>query len=128
MAKVDPAIVRSGRLERTVHIPLPDVDGLAAILRSILNGGANPESPDVDLVPLALLGTGGTGADAAAWVRRAPASARRANRPMVEDDLREAIAEERRPLSAAARRLVAIHEAGHVIAAVATDVLHPIGA
>ena len=65
--RIDPAVIRPGRLDRVVRIELPSPQELMGILRTCLG----PLLPEADLLPAALAGHGGSGADAAAWVRRA---------------------------------------------------------
>ena len=115
---IDPAILRSGRLERVVGVPVPDVEGLAAIIRFHLG----TDLPDADLEPLAALGVGGTGADAEGWVRRARGTARRAGRDLTEKDLRDAITEGENDLSDDLLWRMCVHEAGHALAAIALRV------
>ncbi|WP_367615601.1 AAA family ATPase, partial [Pseudoroseomonas ludipueritiae] len=64
-SRIDPAILRPGRLERLIRVPRPDEGALAAILRHHLGG----ELPGADLSRLALLGLGSTGAEAERWMR-----------------------------------------------------------
>jgi hypothetical protein len=110
--RIDPAVLRSGRLDRHVRIGLPDETALARILRVHLGA----DLPSADLQRLALLGLGATGADAERWVRSARQRARHQGRPLAEPDL---LAEVRggagRPPGLTRR--VAIHEAGHALMA-----------
>ena len=114
--RLDSALVRSGRLDRLIEIPLPDVPALAGILRSYLGR----ELAGDDLIDVALAGHGGTGADVERWVRDARALARRANRALAKADLVAVVRGERRELPDVVRRRVAYHEAGHAIAILAT--------
>jgi ATP-dependent Zn protease len=81
--------------------------------------------PDVDLGPIAKAALGLSGADVAALVRSARATARAARRAMEPDDLMEAITALRPPLPTALRWRVAVHEAGHAIVATATSGARP---
>lgn len=106
--KLDPALVRPGRLNRVIHIGLPDAAALEGILRQHLGTDLAGE----DLTEAATLAVGGTGANAVAWVRRARRTARAAGRPMAVADLVAAIAPvDSRPAGVVER--VAVHEAGH---------------
>jgi len=111
---VDAALLRPGRMERTIEIqPADTAEGLAMILRFHLRGDLAGE----DLVPLARCGLGATAATAMEWVRRARRTARIAKRKMVLDDLARVIAPpDHRPLEA--RRLAGFHEAAHAVATV----------
>lgn len=113
--RIDPAILRPGRLDRVVHIELPDAAGLVGIIRSLLG----KELGDVDLMPVVLAGRGASGADASAWVRRARGIARRDGRDLELDDLLAAAGEGRNVLSTEERWRAAVHEAGHACAATA---------
>jgi DNA polymerase-3 subunit epsilon len=119
--RLDPALVRSGRLDRLIEIPLPDVPALAAIFRSYLG----EELAGSDLVDVALAAHGGTGADAERWVRDARALARRTSRPLTKADILSAVRGGRLELPEPVRRRVATHEAGHAIAIVATGIGMP---
>lgn len=109
--KLDPALVRPGRLTRVIRIGLPTAADLAAILRQHLGA----DLPDADLAALGELALGATGAQAAGWVREARGAAQAARRPLSEADLRAAVApaDERSP---ATLRRHALHEAGHAVA------------
>ena len=106
--KLDPALVRPGRLNRVIHIGLPDAAALEGILRQHLGTDLAGE----ELTEAAMLAVGGTGANAVAWVRRARRTARAAGRPMTVADLVAAIAPvDNRPAGVVER--IAVHEAGH---------------
>ena len=109
--KIDAAIRRAGRLDRTITIEKPGVEDLDSIFRFHLKDAL----PGADLMPAALEARGGTGADVEAWVRRAKGKARRNRRELSIDDLLEAIRGGRKPLPRELRRLAAIHESGHVL-------------
>lgn len=111
--KIDDAVRRSGRLDRTITIEKPDAEDLVGILRFHLKGHIK----DADLLPAALAARGGTGADVEAWVRRAKSKARRADRAVTIDDLLAEIRGARPALPDHLRRAYAFHEAGHVVVA-----------
>lgn len=58
--ELDPAVIRPGRFDRHIEIPLPDLEARLAILRVHLQ--ARPLAEDVDLDALALSTEGWTGA------------------------------------------------------------------
>lgn len=108
---LDPALVRSGRLDRHLRIGRPDQDGLERILREHLGDDARGEP----LSGVALSLVGSTGADVERVVRGARARARKAARAMVVDDLMTEVG------GADGRTLAelwhaAVHEAGHALA------------
>lgn len=110
--RLDPAIVRSGRLDRMIPIPLPDQHALAKIMRHHLTADLAGEN----LAAAAKLAQGASGADCERWVRGARRRARSESRAMVLDDL---IAEVRGTSAATPHdwlRRFAVHEAGHVLA------------
>ena len=109
--RLDQALVRPGRLNRIVMIERPDVPALAGIMRQHLGGALDGE----DLMPLAAIAHGATGAEAAGWARGARMTARAAGRSMVMADLvgQIALPETRSPAELLG---VARHEAGHCLA------------
>ncbi|WP_294642444.1 AAA family ATPase [uncultured Aureimonas sp.] len=115
---IDPAIVRPGRIDRVVWIDLPDPVEMVGILRTCLGSDLN----GADLMPVARAGTGGSGADAASWCRRARGTARRAGRKLLVEDLLEAVRSSRSDLSEEDLHRCAIHEAAHACAAAALGV------
>ena len=110
---LDPALTRSGRLDRHVRIGLPDIGALRRIVRFHLHG----ELADADLGEAVLLALGSSGADVERMVRGARRRARTADRPMELADLHGEIggADERTPEELAR---CAVHEAGHAVASV----------
>ncbi|MEC4593803.1 AAA family ATPase [Nitrospirillum amazonense] len=82
---VDPALLRPGRIERTITIPQPDTAALIGMLRFHLGNDLR----DADLYQTAAIAAaaGATGATIAAWVRNARRLARLAHRPMRLADL-----------------------------------------
>ena len=111
--RLDPALVRSGRLDRRIDVGKPSPAALASILREHLEG----ELPGEDLGAVGQLLLGATGADVERLVRGARRRARVAGRGLaMADVLAEAGGDEAR--SAEDLRRAAVHEAGHVVAAV----------
>jgi len=66
---IDPAILRPGRLDQLIYIPLPDLPSRIAILRSVLRN--SPVAKDVDLDFLARKTAGFSGADLTEICQRA---------------------------------------------------------
>jgi ATP-dependent Zn protease len=112
LERVDNALLRPGRFDRTFEIMPPDEQALIAILR--LHLGADLK--DADLTPVARLGQGATGAVAVGWIRAARQRARLAGRAMALEDLLVQAAPED-PRSPELLRAIAIHEAGHALIA-----------
>ena len=109
--KLDPALVRSGRLDRHFRVRLPDRAGLVRILREHLAEDLAGE----DVSAAALAATGSSGADCERLVRGARRRARAARRAMEMADLLAEIggADDRSPED---RWIAAVHEAGHAVA------------
>lgn len=66
---IDPAVLRPGRLDQLIYIPLPDEKSREAILKSNLR--KSPLAPDVDLIYLAKVTHGFSGADLTEICQRA---------------------------------------------------------
>lgn len=107
---IDRALLRSGRLETLVEIPLPDAEARVAILRYHL--GAVPVAGD--LTRLASATVGWSGADIEKLARDARRLSRRLKTALTAELLLEAMPE-RYVLSDDELRHSAVHEAGHAI-------------
>lgn len=117
---IDPALLRSGRLETIIEIPLPDDLARVAILRQHLRG----HEIEGDMAAFAKASRGWTGADIEKVARDARRMARRCGTVLSERTLM-AIMPARRVLSATELRRMAVHEAGHALLCVllSTDIL-----
>ena len=111
--RIDAAIRRPGRFDKTLHLRNPSPRLMPAVLRWHLRGDLS----EVDMLPLAACATGMSGADVAAMVRDARARARRSRRPLRIEDLEAAIATLRPPATPGIRWRIAVHESGHAIVA-----------
>ena len=124
---LDPALLRPGRLDRRVHVGLPDVLERRSILDVHVRGKRLDEQVDLDAV--ARLGAGMSGAQLEQVCNEAALLAARADcRSIDESHFGEAIeyvtaGRPRRSAKVAAedRRVAAWHEAGHVVTAFRTD-------
>lgn len=67
--QIDPALLRPGRLDQLIYIPLPDEDSRISILGATLKN--SPVAPDVDLTFLARATHGFSGADLTEICQRA---------------------------------------------------------
>ena len=119
---LDPALVRAGRLDRHIEIPLPDVPALIGIFRLHLG----VDLAGVDLRPAALAARGRTGADVERFVREARRAARKGARTMVLQDLLDAAGSNEASLSPDARRRIAYHEAGHAVVTLSLGLAQPV--
>jgi DNA polymerase III delta prime subunit len=120
-SRLDPALIRAGRLDHHIAIPLPDVPALIGIFRTHL--GADLAAADLRAVALAARGH--TGADVERWVRVARRTARSNGRTLTLHDLLDAVRGDRPEWPADVRRRVAYHEAGHAIALLAFGIAEP---
>lgn len=109
---LDPALIRSGRLEAWIEIPMPDRAARIDILR---RHGATITGDELDR--LADRTEGRTGADLEALARVAKRCARRASRSQNLDDYLLALPAVH-PLPERMIRRMAVHECGHGLAAV----------
>jgi cell division protease FtsH len=118
---LDPALVRPGRFDRQVNVPLPDVKGRLDILN--VHSKKVKMAKDVDLERIARATPMFSGADLAAIINEAAISATMHNKDAVEqEDLEEARdkvkfgrAKKSRVREKEDNRLVAYHEAGHAV-------------
>ncbi len=118
---LDPALLRPGRFDRQVVVPLPDVRGREQILKVHLRKVA--ASDDVKPSLIARGTPGFSGADLANLVNEAALFAARANKRVVEmEDMEKAkdkimMGAERRSMvmNEDEKKLTAYHEAGHAI-------------
>ncbi|MBP3634373.1 MAG: ATP-dependent zinc metalloprotease FtsH [Oscillospiraceae bacterium] len=119
---LDPALLRPGRFDRQIYVGAPDWHGREEILK--VHAKDKPLAEDVDLGKLAKATTGFTGADLENLLNEAAllAAAEKKNF-LTQSDLEEAMLkvlagpEKRsRAVTEHARKLTAIHEAGHAVA------------
>jgi ATP-dependent metalloprotease FtsH len=117
---LDPALLRPGRLDRTVLVPLPDLEAREQLFSHYLN--TVQTIPGINCRQLARTTWNLSGAEIAAAVNEASFIALRNEREQVNQfDLNQGIERikfglsSRRKVNAEDRRLVAIHEAGHAI-------------
>jgi len=129
---LDPALLRPGRFDRQVVVPLPNQAERAAILA--VHSRGKHLGTDVDLEVVARATPGFSGADLANLVNEAAINAVRAGRSVISaadlDAARDRVLLGRRETSNALlpeeRRAVAIHEAGHALAAALCEHADPI--
>jgi cell division protease FtsH len=118
---LDPALLRPGRFDRQVVVPLPDVRGREQILRVHMR--KVPLADDVKPAIIARGTPGFSGADLANLVNEAALFAARANSRLVDmNDFEKAkdkimMGAERKSMvmSESEKKLTAYHEAGHAI-------------
>lgn len=118
---LDPALIRPGRFDRQVTVPLPDVKGRLDILT--VHARKIKMSQNVNLERIARGTPGFSGADLAAIVNEAAIAATMRNKDFVEhEDMEEARDKVKFGRSKKSRvrekeqnKLVAYHEAGHAV-------------
>ncbi len=132
---LDPALLRAGRFDRQILVDRPDKKGREAILR--VHVRKIKTAPDVDIEKIAAMTTGFSGADLANLVNEAAllATRRRAEAVTMEDFTRAierivaGLEKKNRLLNPREREIVAHHEMGHALVAMAlpgTDPVHKV--
>jgi len=133
---LDPALLRPGRFDRQVVVPVPDLRGRERILK--VHSRRTPLSPAVDLEVIARGTPGFSGADLENLVNEAALGAAKLGKDRVDmDDFEEAKdkvmmgGRERRSmiLSDEEKKTTAYHEAGHALVAKllpGTDPVHKV--
>jgi cell division protease FtsH len=129
---LDPALLRPGRFDRQVTIPLPNVRERAAILAVHCRG--KQVAPDVDLNSVARGTPGFSGADLANLVNEAAIFAVRAGRDTITqvdfDTARDRVLLGRREdsnvLLPEEKKSVSVHEAGHAVVAALSPQADPV--
>ncbi len=122
---LDPALLRAGRFDRQVLVDRPDKRGRLQILH--VHAKKVRLAPDVDLEQIAALTPGFTGADLANLINEAALLATRRNGEAVAaDDFTRAIErivagleKKNRVMNAREREVIAYHEMGHALVALA---------
>ena len=119
LEKLDPALMRPGRLDRQILVGAPDVTGREAILKVHTR---NKPVEEVNLSTIARHTAGLTGADLANIANEAAISAARGHRSTLNQEdfngaLERVVAgmQSRRRLTEHERRVIAFHESGHTL-------------
>jgi len=118
---LDPALLRPGRFDRQVVVPLPDVRGREQILKVHMR--KVPLADDVEPTKIARGTPGFSGADLANLVNEAALFAARANKRLVsmadfekaKDKIMMGAERKSMVMSEDEKKLTAFHEAGHAI-------------
>ena len=129
---LDPALLRPGRFDRQVVVPLPDIRGREQIL--LVHMRKVPIAPDVRADIIARGTPGFSGADLANLVNESALFAARSNKRLVDmEDFERAkdkiiMGAERRSLvmPEQERRNTAYHESGHAVVARLLDLTDPV--
>ncbi len=132
---LDPALLRPGRFDRQVVVPVPDVKGREEILK--VHSKRTPLADDVNLTDLARGTPGFTGADLENLVNEAALLAARLGKEKVEmvdleqskDKVLMGVERKSMIIPLEERRITAYHEAGHTLVArmiPGTDPIHKV--
>ena len=129
---LDPALMRPGRFDRQVVVPLPDIRGREQIL--LVHMRKVPIAPDVKADVIARGTPGMSGADLANLVNEAALFAARSNKRLVDmDDFERAkdkifMGAERKSMviTEEEKRATAYHESGHAIVGVSLPGIDPV--
>ncbi|ASR52045.1 MULTISPECIES: ATP-dependent zinc metalloprotease FtsH [Blastomonas] len=129
---LDPALLRPGRFDRQVVVPVPDIEGREKILQVHMK--KVPLAPDVNARTIARGTPGFSGADLANLVNEAALLAARRGKRLVAMSEFEAAKDkvmmgaERKSMvmTEDEKRMTAYHEAGHAIVAVHEEASDPI--
>ncbi len=132
---IDPALLRPGRFDRQVAIPLPHLKGREEILK--VHARKIKMGPDADLSVIARRTPGFSGADLANVINEGALLAARREKTVVElSDLEESIERvvagpqrKSRIMSDTEKKIVAYHESGHAVVAKmlpSTDPVHKV--
>src|ERR1700728_2727013 len=129
---LDPALLRPGRFDREVEIPLPNQSERTSIL--VTHARSRHLAADVDLTAVSRGTPGFSGADLANLVNEAAINAVRADRRVLSaadfDTARDRLLIGRRDASNALlpeeKHAVAVHEAGHALVAALSEHADPV--
>ena len=129
---LDPALLRPGRFDREVQVPIPDIKGREKILK--VHGKKIKIGPNVDLRIIARGTPGMSGADLANLVNEAALMAARFGKRMVGmEDFEQAkdkvmMGAERRSMvmTPAQKEMTAYHEAGHALVGISLPECDPV--
>jgi cell division protease FtsH len=129
---LDPALLRPGRFDRHIVVPVPDIKGREEILK--VHTRKVKLAPDVDLAIIAQRTPGFVGADLANLVNEAALLASRKNKDAVDmSDFDEAVekvmagpARKSRVISEREKKIIAYHESGHALVAKLTPGCDPV--
>jgi len=129
---LDPALLRPGRFDRQIHVPLPDINGRKKILD--IHSRKTPLGPDVDLRIIARGTPGMSGADLANLINEAALTAARTGKRFITmEDIEFAkdkvmMGSERRSmvLTDDQKEKTAYHEAGHALVGILLTKTDPV--
>jgi len=120
---LDPALLRPGRFDRQVVVPLPDIRGREKIL--VVHTKKTPIAPDVDILILAKGTPGFSGADIENLVNEAALLAAKRNKERIDmtdfedskDKVYMGLERKSKVIKEEDRKTTAYHEGGHALVA-----------
>lgn len=128
---LDPALVRPGRFDRKINIPLPDFEDRKEIIKIHMRN--KPFSEDVNTDDISRKTVGFSGADIENMLNESAILAARENRDKITPkdldnaSLKVTMGEERRSLlTQDEKKITAYHEAGHAIVAAKSKDMDPV--
>ena len=118
---LDPALLRPGRFDRTVHINIPDIKGREEILK--VHARNKPLAKDIDLKTIARITSGFTGAEIENLLNESAILTAKENRKVItEEDIQRSMMKvtlgpqkRSRVVSEQEKFSTAVHESGHAI-------------
>ncbi len=128
---LDPALIRAGRFDRRVNIPLPDLEDRKMIMRIHMRG--KPFEEEVNVESIAKKTVGFSGADIENMMNEAAILAARENKDKIsskhleEAALKVTMGSERKTLQTEEeKKMTAYHEAGHALVASSLPDMDPV--
>lgn len=128
---LDPALVRPGRFDRKINIPLPDFEDRKGIIQIHMRN--KPFTDEVDIEDVSRKTVGFSGADIENMLNEAAILAARENRDKITPkdldnaSLKVTMGEERRTLMTEdEKKITAYHEAGHAVVAAMSKDMDPV--
>ena len=128
---LDPALVRPGRFDRKISIPLPDLDDRKGIIKIHMKD--KPFEENVDIEDIAKKTVGFSGADIENMLNESAILAARRNSNLISEkdiddaSLKVTMGEERRTLQTEEeKKVTAYHEAGHALVAAKSKNMDPV--
>ncbi|NMB70138.1 ATP-dependent zinc metalloprotease FtsH [candidate division WWE3 bacterium] len=128
---LDPALIRPGRFDRRISIPLPDLRDRAEIIKIHMRG--KPIAEDVVVEKIAKKTVGFSGADIENMLNEAAILAARSNKDKIsstdidEAALKVTLGSERKTLQTdEEKKLVAYHEGGHALVSAFVPDMDPV--
>lgn len=118
--RIDPAVIRSGRMDIKIEVPMPDADAMLEILRFHLS----QDIADHDLRNLSRRAVGQSAADIDAAIRAARSDARHARKMLSVEMLQAQMNVAPDDENQARTWRIAVHEAGHAVVAHALQIGH----